>query len=293
MNTMARIAAIAATTLLQFCVPTPATDSPRSQLFTHPQRVAILGYDDHAMEPFLSRDGRFLLFNNQNDPSVDTNLHYAERIDDLTFQYKGELRGVNTPALEGVPTMDRRNNFYFVSPRSYATTFSTIYRGIFSNGEVSGVTLVAGISRQQPGIVNFDVEVSRDGETLYFVDARFGHGVPQTADIVIAERRGTGFQRARNSAEILKLVNTAALEYAPCISADGLTLLFTRSSAGLRGTPAIFASQRRLLTEPFSEPMRLGDLDGFVEAPTLSPDERSLYYHRREGTRFVIYRATK
>jgi len=43
------------------------------------------------MEPFITRDGRYLLFNNSNDPLVDTNLHYAERIDDLTFAYRGEI----------------------------------------------------------------------------------------------------------------------------------------------------------------------------------------------------------
>jgi hypothetical protein len=43
------------------------------------------------MEPFITRDGRYLFFNNSNDPSVNTNLRYAERIDDLTFKYKGEV----------------------------------------------------------------------------------------------------------------------------------------------------------------------------------------------------------
>jgi hypothetical protein len=32
---------------------------------------------------------------------------------------------------------------------------------------------------------------------------------------------------------------------------------------------------------------------GFVEGPTLLPDEKSLYYHKREGSLFVIYRVTR
>jgi len=83
------------------------------------------------MEPFLSRDGKYLFFNNSNDPRVNTNLHWATRIDDLTFQYKGEIQGVNTNALEGVPSMDRNSVFYFVSNRSYDQTASTIYRALF------------------------------------------------------------------------------------------------------------------------------------------------------------------
>ena len=44
--------------------PAPAPDPE----FGSRQRVSIRGYSDHAMEPFLTRDGRFLLFNNSNDP---------------------------------------------------------------------------------------------------------------------------------------------------------------------------------------------------------------------------------
>ena len=102
-----------------------------STAFGNPERVTIRGYSDHAMEPFITRDGRYLFFNNSNDPSVNTNLRCAERIDDLTFEYKGEVAGVNTKALEGVPTMDK-NGFYFVSTRSYKETLSTIYQGRFS-----------------------------------------------------------------------------------------------------------------------------------------------------------------
>lgn len=240
----------------------------------------------------MTRDGRYLLFNNLNEPSVNTNLHYAERIDDLSFRYRGELKGVNTPALEAVPTMDRRNAFYFVSTRSYDTTSSTVYRGTFADGMVSGVELVPGVSRQKPGIVNFDVDVSPDGDTLYFVDARFGRRGPETADIVIAQRRAARFERASDSERIMQLVNTTtALEYAPCISADGLMLLFTRARTGSGGGVAIFVSQRSRVTEPFGQPMRLVALDGFVEAPTLSPDERSVYFHKKEGGKFFIYRA--
>ena len=162
--------------------------------------MTIVGYDDHAMEPFLTRDGRYLLFNNLNAAPANTDLHFAERVDALTFRYRGPLAGVNTPALEGVATVDRSSTIYFVSPRAYESTFSTLYRGKLSDGTVTGVELIPGVSRKEPGIVNFDVEVSPDGDTLYFVDARFGRSGPETADIVIAERRGTGFARRPDSA---------------------------------------------------------------------------------------------
>lgn len=91
--------------------------------------MTLRGYQGDAMEPFLTKDGRYLLFNNRNEPPENTNLLLAERLDDLHFAYKGEIKGVNTPALEGVPSMDESDNLYFVSTRSYAQTFSTLYRG--------------------------------------------------------------------------------------------------------------------------------------------------------------------
>ncbi len=46
--------------------------------FANPQRVTIQDYSDHAMEPFISRDGKYLFFNNSSDEAVDTNLHWAK-----------------------------------------------------------------------------------------------------------------------------------------------------------------------------------------------------------------------
>ena len=291
---LSHVLALISVAFLASCASSPDRSLPESRLYAHPQRVTLLGYDGDAMEPFLSRDGRYLLFNNLNDPSVNTNLHYAERVDDLTFRYRGELQGVNTPALDGVASMDRGNTLYFVSTRSYESSLSTIHRGSFADGRVSGVELVPGVSRQEARMVNFDVDVSPDGNSLYFVDARFGRSGPETADLVVAERRGAGFVRRPDSAELLRNVNTEALEYAPCISADGLTLLFTRARLGLLGgSAAIFIAQRARSTEPFGPPARLAALEGLVEAPTLTPDERAIYFHKKDGARYVIYRASK
>lgn len=164
--------------------------------FHAPMDVAITGYAGEAMEPFLSRDGRYLLFNNRNEPPENTNLHWAERVDDLTFSYLGEIPGVNTEALEGVPSMDREGNLYFVSTRSYRQSLSTIYCAKVRNGVAGAPELVEGVSRGAPGWVNFDAEISADGKTLYFVDGYFGSGnQPQSAILVAAVRSGKGFRR--------------------------------------------------------------------------------------------------
>lgn len=270
--------------------PVLAAEPATSRYFDHPQKVAIHGYDGHAMEPFMSRDGRYLLFNDLNEPGVDTKLHYAERLDDLNFQYRGELSGVNTPALEGVPSLDRDDWLYFVSPRAYEKTLNTLYRGRFSHGRVTEVTPLSGVSRDQPGWVNFDAEISADGRTLYFVDAKFGKRGPETADLVVAERQGDGFRRRADSERLLGQINTPLLEYAPSLSADGLLLLFTRARADFKGGTAVYLARRKSLTDAFAPAQRLDALDGVVEAPTFTPDEQAIYVHRKEGRQHVLYR---
>jgi hypothetical protein len=272
-----------------------APPGPEYRAFGAPQRVAIRGYGGDAMEPFITRDGRYLLFNNRNDPRVDTNLHYAERVDDVTFDYRGELKGANSPALDGVASVDREGNLFFVSTRSYGQTLSTVYRGRFNGGVVTGVELVQGVSLQRPGMVMFDAEISPGGEVLFVVDGEFTGGPnPKSADIAVVVRDGNGFRRHPASAQFMRNVNTAALEYAPAISADLLELFFTRAgSLGGSAAPAIYRAARASRDEPFGVPERVAAAGGFVEGPSLSGDGRSLYYHRLEDNRFVIYRVAR
>jgi hypothetical protein len=270
-------------------IPVKENDSKLFQFYA-PQKVTITGYTGDIMEPFISRDGHYLFFNNLNEPSVNTNIFYAERINDTVFQYKSEVQGVNSAALDGVASMDNNGNFYFVSTRSYDQTFSTIYHGVFNNGNVDSVDIVPGISRHEPGIVNFDAEVSSDGNTIYFVDGRFNaNGQPQTADLVIAGRNGTNFQRAVNSGEILHAVNTNELEYAASISGDELTLFFTRvPSITANAVPRMFYATRENKNAPFNKANELTAAEGFVEAATISGDSL-IYYHKKENTGFGLY----
>jgi len=264
---------------------------PLASKFSHPQRVTIRGYDADAMEPFLSRDGKYLFFNNLNSPPANTDLYWAERVDDLTFQFKGEVGGVNTRALEGVPSMDRDGNFYFVSDRSYDSTASTIYSGRFASGSLTSVALTPGVSLKKPGIVNFDAEVGADGDILYFVESQFNrHGQPRSAKIIFALKRGNQFVRSPESGRILREVNSDTLVYAPATSASGLEIFFTRLD---HDGPAIYAASRANVNDPFSTPGKIEAITGFAEGPTVSPDGKALYYHRKDGDHFAIYRVRR
>lgn len=273
--------------------PTPVL---QTVVYGPPVKVAVLGYFGNIMEPFMARDGRVLLFNNLNAAPENTNLHWATRLTDSTFQYQGEVAGVNTPDLEGVPTLDGSGNLYFVSTRSYAATFSTLYRGAFAGGTATAVQLLGGVSRQQAGWVNFDVEVSADGHNLYYVDARLDqNGTPQSADLVLATNHGSGFQRRADSAELLKNINTPALEYAAGISVNELELYFTRILLPITAntTPTILVATRPTVNDPFGTPLAIASISGFAEAPTVAPDQRTIYFHHKDGNTFQLYLVRK
>ena len=100
--------------------------------FANPQPVTIQGYQGFADEPFISRDGQYLFWNDPNGHTL-----YAKKITDTTFDYIGKVQGFDTSAVyNGVPSMDSAGNFYFVSAKSPSTY--RIYRKVsHSSLEVS------------------------------------------------------------------------------------------------------------------------------------------------------------
>jgi hypothetical protein len=140
------------------------------------------------------------------------------------------------------------------------------------------------------------VNVAPDGSTLYLSEGDFtgGDPVPLTADIVISVNTVSGFVRDPASAAIMANVNTSKLEYAPAISGDGLELFFTRLDPAT-SEGRIYQATRPDTTSPFGPPKLVDAIDGFVEGPALSPDERSLYYHRLNTVsgKFELYRVTR
>jgi len=70
---------------------------------------------------------------------------------------------------------------------------------------------------------------------------------------------------------------------------NGLELFFTRLEPD-KSPPRIriFRATRPGIDLAFGAPEPIEAIRGFVEAPTLSPDERTLYYHKRQGDRFIL-----
>jgi hypothetical protein len=267
---------------------------PDDTSFSAPHLVTIRGYTGDAMEPQPTLDGRYMLFNNRNDPAINTDLFYARRIDDDTFDFVGPVRGVNTPALDAVASIDRNGTFYFITARSYASDLSTVYSGHFADGVVTGVAPVKGVAAKQRGQIYFDVHVSPDGNSLYLASGSFGGvTVPQAADLVIAERAGADFTIVPGDTILFKNVNTkSGLEYGAAVSANERELFFTR----LDPVHKQFAIMRSTRTEPnlpFGPPARIASVTGFSEAPALSGDGQSLYFHKNDRGTFVLYRLAR
>jgi hypothetical protein len=290
--------------------PAPGDASPlpvysgrekESDLYVRPQPVSIEGYAGAAMEPFLSPDGRHLFFNNANDAGVNTNIHFAERTGKL-FHYRGELPGVNSEVLDAVPSIDRAGHFYFTTVRDYGRTLNSLFTGEFDGKAVRNVRPVPGdISPKTLGTINMDACISPDGQTLYISRAVMAPGAPapKQSHLMVAHLKGGVFGMDPDSGRIMKNVNTEALEYAPAVSADERELYFTRASQSMAGSDApgarlrIMVAIRTSLDEPFGEARVLTALAGFVEAPTISIDGKEIFYHKKVGGTFVIYRAER
>ena len=269
-----------------------------ANLYVNPQPVQITGYGGSAMEPFISPDGQFLFFNNEDDASHNKAIHFAQRTGLLSFRYLGELPGVNAHVPETVdaaPSMDTQGNFYFTSTRNYKTRLRSVFAGVFDGRRVTDVHVVEGGINDglRDGILNMDMGISPDGDTLYISRARFGltsliTHAPVGSQLLIARRQGDRFVMDPNGRQITANLHTDS-EYAPAVSDDGLELYFNRG-------PRIMVATRASVGEPFGKPSELRALSGFgfVEAPTISLDKQELFFHAKVGdVCCAIYRMTR
>ena len=287
----------------------PQFSEPATDLYSDPQPVTIAGYDasQGIMEPFITRDGQYLLFNNGNaahstEGKRNLDLHYAQRIDDQTFQYLGEVKGANSDTVDGAPSLDKNNRLFFTSPRDYEKTLATIYTGFFKNGEVTNLNLLRGnISPNKPGWLNMDVEIGADGKMLVYSVNQWNtdFNIPKTSNLHVAQWVGDRFERRDDSDTIFRNINTDDLEYAPSVSADQLMISFTRGSMTIKDgkfrgmTSRILVATRQSPNETFGKPRRIRAITGFVEGSTITPDKKILYYHKKDRGTFRLYRVRR
>ena len=259
------------------------------------KKVSIIGYAGDAMEPFISPNGNTLFFNSLNSGG-NTNVYYATRLNDSTFNFIGAVVGtVDTSSnhLDAVPSLDSANNFFWVSLRGYPTVYENLQRGLYSNGAITNHTMVYGdFNIPSFGWLIMDAGINYHTNQLFFCNAYFdlvnnscGPGIPCYSSIGIAQRvNDSTFNKLSNSTTVLQLVNdTNYVVYAPQISTDGLSLYYTRFMKNTYVTE-ICVSVRSSPISNFSLPMVIYS-NGIqaTEAPTISYDNQKLYYHQKNS----------
>lgn len=138
--------------LLSACSNGGSDSSSPSMQFSNPELVTITNHDGDVMEPFISSDGSTLFFNDSGG-ATDKDIFYASFIDGTTFAYQDPIGAINTAAVDGVPTMDDAEKFYFVTTAYYdpPTSYDTLYMGDWTGSSVTNITAVAGLAMPAQG----------------------------------------------------------------------------------------------------------------------------------------------
>jgi hypothetical protein len=260
--------------------------------FAAPQPVRIDGWSEDAMEPFISRDGRFLFFNSSNAPGRQTDIYWARRIDDLDFAFQGPVPGANSPALDGVPSVARDGTMSLISPRDYDRLHATVWIGRWTGRSVQALSPQPALAPARAGGFNMDAEISADGRRLYFTANDWApDGPPRTSVFRLARRTTAGWRIDPDADSWFAGINGQGLAYAAGVSADDLQFFYTRLAPG-RTAPQIMVATRAAPNRPFSDPANIEALKGFVEAPSVAPDG-ALYLHQKRGDRFIIVRSAR
>ncbi len=258
----------------------PLPDTPVNNEWGGDKVVTIKGYAGDAMEPFISRDGAYLFFNDDKTADKDKDMFWAKRIDDATFEFQGAIENVNSDAVDGVPSLDDHGRFFFISAKNYGLfNQTTVYSGMFKDGAVENITPQDKLALGWLGWLNMDIEISADGRTLYSTQTHFEGSVPVESYFFYAKKDGETFVPQKNSGEIFATLNKDKIVYAASISRDEREIFYTRLLPGL-----VFQSlvaKRKDAQSAFGEPEVIGAITGFAEAPALSADETMLYYHKR------------
>lgn len=272
--------------------------------------IQIDGYSANAMEPKISADESVLYWNDKPASDDEMNLHYAIRQSPGRYLYRGTLSGTVAPKhLDGVPALDTRGNFYFVSTRSYSANFQTLYTGKvekLDSGHQRITNVVAadqGVSAKKLGTVDMDIDVSWDGTLLIVSRAIFsGRPFPDASQLQLFKvSNGTAALHSEATAWLQNVNRPECRVYAGTLSGDKKELYYTILPAGSRLRPddfRILVSKRESLKEAFGPGAIISGIKGeFIEGPslTLADGGKSLYYHRREpkSERFKIYKVSR
>ena len=262
--------------------------------------MTVIGWAFDAMEPFIAPDGNAMFFNSLND-GINTGIYFAAKINDSSFSYVGAfpiINQVDTPKLDAVYSMDVNDNLYWVSTREYPAEYENLQHvtldslaplGFKNFGRVHG-----NFNINSPGWIIMDAAIDHDGNYLYICNAMFSTcgALPCFSKIVMTQKvNDSTFNRVPNTNSLLASVNDTDnyINYAPCITEDGLELYYTRALIAGSETEVLVAT-RSSTSAAFGTPVIIDNSLGEVpEGPTLTFDKSILYYHKKKGPFYSLF----
>lgn len=137
------------------------------------------------------------------------------------------------------------------------------------------------VAIEQPGPSASNPFLSADGLTLLY-ESEQGPGHQGVVDLYLLRRRGRTAPWEKPGS-IGETVNTSASEGGPCLSRDGLTLLFHGTRPGTRGGSDLWRSTRKSVLASWEMPENLGE-DFCTAVPEFFPrfaaDNRTILFAR-------------
>jgi serine/threonine protein kinase/formylglycine-generating enzyme required for sulfatase activity len=249
--------------------------------------------------PFVSSDGLILMFYSDRDGgqgSSDIWMCTRASIKEPFSNLVNLGESVNSSAADMSPRLLEDNEtLIFHSNRIDAsqgqadlwTSSRPGGTGEFGNPMNLGPIINSGERDNHPGI-------SHDGLTLLFSSNRAGG---QGNDDIWMATRTSITESFDTLTNLGPTVNSAALDMAPCLSSDGLSLVFHSERPGGYGDYDLWLSTRNSINDPFDTPVNLGptiNTSAGEASPYLSADGRKLYFDsNRSGGQggFDIYAA--
>ena len=210
----------------------------------------------------FSRDGHWMFFNSNRpgstldvlgNPSVDIWASYRHNVhDDFAWETPFNLGpGVNGPGFDGGVTYIESAGhgaplILFGSGPTLATTDIWVAE-LQRDGTFGAKRKVAGLNSPDPAVAEQRPSIRSDGLEIFYSSNGTTQGSQGGQDIWVAKR--TNVYAEWDVTPLGPVVNTAASEMSPYLSADGLTLYFTSNRPGGCGGYDLYMTTRARLKD--------------------------------------------
>jgi Tol biopolymer transport system component len=242
--------------------------------FSAPRRLDQLnvrGVDDWA--PYVTADGLHIyLASYRGGGGSDLFVASRDRVGDEFDEPVLLHGGVNSASYESAPALSPDGHtLFFIRPQANDPTRFDIFAAHGDGDDFGRLDFARELSSPAREL---DVEVSRDGKTIYLASDR--EGGAGGIDLWQVPVLSGGYGKPEPVAEL----NSSADEGSMALSADGLEIIFSSNRRGGEGGYDLWHARRARVDDPFSEPARLAEVSshGDDTRPSLSPDGTTLYF---------------